>query len=122
MRLGYVESGCDDSFLDGYRFIEEVLEIAGGYATGPERDLLSAILFDGIQTFLSFSDAEGNDAKAKYREACNWINRKGDGYIFSFDNVCEALGMDADYLRFGLSNVRNSGVLRGKRRPKGAKS
>ncbi len=118
MRLGYVESGSDEAVFDGYRFIEEVIEISGGYATGPERELLSAILFDGIQTFLCLANAEGSEARVKYREACTWITRTEEYYVFSFNNVCEALGVDAAYLRIGLFNVKNSRILRGKRRPK----
>jgi hypothetical protein len=118
MSLGYGRSSSEEFEVDGYGFIEEIIEISGGYATGPERDLLTAMLFDCIQTFLSLESAEGSEARVKYRDALAWITRSDDYYIFSFNNVCDALGIDAEYLRIGLLNVRNSRLLRGKRRPK----
>lgn len=100
----------------GTLFIEDMALGERGYAVGPERELLSALLFDGIQSYLNYAGAEDSEAKSKYREAYAWIHRRGDEYIFSFENVCEGLGIDADYLRYGLANVCASGILKGKRR------
>jgi hypothetical protein len=120
MRLGHAESANGDYAFNGHRFVEEITEISGGYATGPERELLSAMLFDGIQRFLCLIEAEGVEAKLRYREAWNWITQDEDLYVFSFNNVCEALGIDPGYLRIGLMNIKNSRLFRGKRRPKNA--
>jgi hypothetical protein len=118
MRPGLFEPLEDEIGFEGSRFIEDVLDSSGGYACGPERDLLSAILFDGIQTYLSHIRPKTTEERVKFQEVNNWIHRRGDGYVFSFDNVCEALGVDPNYLRIGLSNISHSGLLRGKRRAK----
>ncbi|RMG42094.1 MAG: hypothetical protein D6719_07275 [Candidatus Dadabacteria bacterium] len=86
-----------------------------GYARGPERALMSALLFDGIQSYMSFVIADNSSEKSKYREAYNWVHRKGTDYVFSFDSVCEALGVDPDYLRYGLVNASNSQSFEWKR-------
>jgi len=88
----------------------------GGYATGPERDLLSALLFDGIQSYLNYGKSRSSEDRARYREACAWIHKESDEYVFSFINVCDALGVDANFLRLGLGNVTSSELMRGKRR------
>lgn len=52
---------------------------------------MAALLFDGLQSYMSFICAKGREAKNKYREAFNWVNSKDNDYVFSFTNVCEGL-------------------------------
>ena len=83
----------------------------GGYATGPERHLMSAVLFDGVQAYLSFCLCGVDTSKTKYQEAYFWVHNKDPEYVFSFDNVCDALGVDPNGLRLGLQNFINSNQI-----------
>jgi hypothetical protein len=38
--------------------------------------------------------------------------RGGNGWIFSFDNICDLLGLDADYVRRVLLEERQPGAMR----------
>lgn len=87
---------------------DEVLNSRRGFARGPERALMAALLFDGIQTYINLADCEGRVLKSRWREAAYWVHSDGGDYVFAFDNVCEALGIDADFLRCGLINVVQS--------------
>ncbi|MCB0330110.1 MAG: hypothetical protein KDD70_10610 [Bdellovibrionales bacterium] len=95
--------------------LAELVESERGYARGPERVLLSAILFDGIQAYMNFATAESEGQRQKYIEAYRWVHRESDDYVFSFDNVCDGLGVDSDYLRYGLANATNSQTFEWKR-------
>lgn len=86
----------------------EHLDAEGGYASGPERELLTAVLFDGVQSYMNYFLADSKEVKNKYHEAYNWVHSQESGYVFSFCNVCEALGVNPDYLRLGLSNICTS--------------
>ena len=79
-----------------------------GYARGPERALLSALLFDGLQAYVNYVITDSARTKSRYREAYNWLTTLGSDYVFSFENVCEALGIDPEFLRYGLMNTCNS--------------
>ena len=57
------------------------------------RELMLAVLEDAIACF------ESTNASL-VQEAEEWINSNDDG-IFSFNNVCETLGLDPDRLRKG---------------------
>lgn len=85
--------------------VDEILSNGKGSATGPERALMSALLFDGIQAYLNFVSQSHNQKCSRFREAVSWVHRRGNGYIFSFDNVCECLGIDPEYLRAGLASL-----------------
>ena len=45
--------------------------------------------------------------RSLYLEAEAWINAEDDEGTFSFDNVCDLLGMNPDYLRQGLLSWRD---------------
>lgn len=68
----------------------------------PEKMLMLAVLQDAIHCFRRFSAAGDRPGQERFREVRNWINASSDGWIFSFQNVCETLGFDAQYVRRGL--------------------
>jgi hypothetical protein len=100
-------SGVTDSRFSTSVF-DELFDGTAGYAQGPERALLSALLFDGIQSFIAYALASTAKERGKHAEAFNWIMAKSQDYAFSFENVCEALGLNAEWLRIGLLNASNS--------------
>ncbi len=73
--------------------------------TGGERRLMAALLSDGIEAYIGHAMAtiEGNVKKARARaDASDWVEESDASYVFSFDNVCECLGINPEYLRLGL--------------------
>jgi hypothetical protein len=62
--------------------------------------LLLAVLEDAIRCYLRNVDAKDGEHRRDFVEVRNWFegngNRRGD--IFSFENLCEALGIDPRYL------------------------
>lgn len=97
------------TMLDGY------FDSHAGYARGPVRALLEALLFDGVQTYLNHVFSESEASVKKSEEAYRWVHESDESYIFSFNNVCEALGIDSDFLRLGLINAANSQSFEWKR-------
>ncbi|RME58170.1 MAG: hypothetical protein D6780_07180 [Candidatus Dadabacteria bacterium] len=95
--------------LNPTALVESCQDTEKGYAKGPERTLLTALLFDGINAYLNYLSANTKQAASKYREAYRWVHTYGDDdYLFSFESVCSALGINPDYLRCGLINAANS--------------
>jgi hypothetical protein len=86
-------------------FSEDQVGGARGYARGPERSLLSALLFDAVQGYVNYTCSDRAGVRNRYREAYEWVQRRGSDYVFAFDSVCEALGIDPNFLRCGLANV-----------------
>jgi len=68
----------------------------------PEKQLLLAVLEDGINTFRDNVLAQGEKNKRLFREAEEWITEIDGDWIFSFETVCETLGINAEYVRWGL--------------------
>ena len=69
----------------------------------PEKKLMLAILEDGIACFQKYLFARDSKGKALFREADAWVEEKDGEAVFSFEAVCESLGLDPNYLRRGLS-------------------
>jgi hypothetical protein len=69
----------------------------------PEKKLMLALLEDGIACFQKYLFARDGKGKALFREAEHWVTENGSDAVFSFECVCDSLGLDPDYLRRGLS-------------------
>lgn len=68
----------------------------------PTHRLVLAILEDAIRCFQDNLRARDSKRKALHLEAERWILSEDRSWIFSFNNVCEMLGLNPAYVRAGL--------------------
>ena len=66
-----------------------------------ERDLMLAVLEDAIACFQGYFSKPSRTNEKLFLEAEEWITSNDDD-VFSFNNICETLGLDPDALRKGL--------------------
>src|SRR5881628_2954021 len=87
-------SGFDGEVCVRYEAVYRRAEPACG-----ERRLLLAVLEDGVRTFLKNARATQGRAFNLRREALAWLTTEDRSDVFAFENICEALGIDAGRLR-----------------------
>lgn len=75
--------------------------------------MLLAVLADAIHCFLYYRAAHDRVGKQRFREAENWINWQGHDWPFTFDNVCDLLGIEPEYLRRKIIEEERSGQKTG---------
>ncbi len=93
----------DTSTSGDTSMVEQYLDtFRRGEHLDPEKSLLAAILEDAVGEYRKYNRAHDPNGKKRFREAEEWIMRGGNDWIFSFDNVCDLLGLDAEYVRRGL--------------------
>jgi hypothetical protein len=80
------------------------------YHLGPERVLMLAVLQDAVTCFQDHVAATCKRKQAMHRDAEQWIMSDDQSYLFSFENVCEALGYEAAYIRRGLLRWKEQAV------------
>ncbi len=68
----------------------------------PEKSLMLAILEYAVASFQKYIFARDSKGKAKFHETEDWILEENSEWIFSFANVCDALGFNPSYVRQGL--------------------
>jgi hypothetical protein len=68
----------------------------------PEKTLLLTLLEDAIHNYRKYRSARDRVGKERFQEAEAWIMESETDWIFSFENICELLGLDPAYLRRGL--------------------
>jgi hypothetical protein len=76
----------------------------------PEKKLMLAILEDAIACFQKYAGARDSKSRDLFSEAEEWIQQSGGEGVFTFDMVCEALGLNPDYLRKGLAAWKKNAV------------
>jgi hypothetical protein len=87
--------GTDDTlvgpqYLDTFRRSEHL---------EPEKSLLAAILEDAVREYRKYNGAHDPKSKSQFNEVAEWFNRRDKEWIFSFENVCELLGLHPEYIR-----------------------
>jgi len=67
-----------------------------------ERRLMVAILEDAVDVYRKQAGARDRKRRQMFEDAEGWIESPDKSWIFSYENICEMLGIDAEYLRKGL--------------------
>lgn len=65
----------------------------------PERFLMLAVLQDAITCLEKYAAFRSGGNKRLFDEARDWILSEDGDWLFSFNNVCEAVGLDPGYVR-----------------------
>jgi hypothetical protein len=78
----------------------------------PERRLRLAVLEDAIRYFQRYLHATDKRGRALYEDALDWFASPDRSEPFSLENVCDALGVDAEYVRGGLRRWRDAELAR----------
>jgi len=61
-----------------------------------------AILKDAVSTFQADLFAANVKSSRRYEQAKAWITETDGDWVFSFENICEHLGLNPAYVRNGL--------------------
>jgi hypothetical protein len=72
----------------------------------PEEKLMFAVLTDAIECFQKYHGANADRRRKLFTEAEAWISRRDETWPYSFENICETLNIDPNYLRVGLTQWR----------------
>src|SRR5258708_14718316 len=67
-----------------------------------EKRLILSVLEDAIECFMKCIDSSTNKGQRLFRDADEWINLEDKRWVFSFDNVCDMLDINPEYMRNGL--------------------
>lgn len=71
-----------------------------------ERALMRAVLEDALFCVHTYRDAPRRSQRRLAQEAEAWIWAEDYRWPFSFCNICQALGLDPDYIRLGVKRWR----------------
>ncbi len=83
----------------------QFFELVGARSLSSEQRLMLAVLADAINVVQEYGGSANLRKRNSFNEAWNWIFTKGITCPLSFDNVCDALGMDTQGLRWKLSEL-----------------
>jgi hypothetical protein len=77
-----------------------------------EEKLMLAVLENAIEHFQKYVLAKDKQGKKLFQEADEWILDKDSDWVHSFENICEVLGLDPDYMRHGLMSWKERRLKR----------
>jgi hypothetical protein len=83
----------------------QFFEMVGKRTLSSEQRLMLAVLADAINVVQEFGTSSSMRKRNSFNEAWNWFFTKSVGCPLSYVSVCDALGIDADGLRWRLSEL-----------------
>ncbi len=79
--------------------------MVGTRSLSSEQRLMLAVLADAINVVQEFGGSSSMRKRNSFNEAWNWFFTQGAACPLSYDSVCDALGIDAQGLRWRLSEL-----------------
>lgn len=79
-----------------------------GFIEGEKR-LMAAVLADAVDCYMKHAFGHETRQRELFKEAETWLFEGGKSShgFFSFLEICDVLGLDADYVRRGLGDWRS---------------
>jgi len=90
------EFDSDDLRPDARRRLQESARCS-------EHRLMLAVLRDAVECYQKYAHAREPGGRNLFSEAARWIDSSDLDWPFSYENICETLGLDPAYVRRGLS-------------------
>jgi hypothetical protein len=78
----------------------------------PERRLVIAVLEDAVECFQKHLFATHRKPRVLFSDAEEWFESTDRSWPYSFENVCELLQINADYMRAGLAAWKHQQLQR----------
>jgi hypothetical protein len=75
-----------------------------------ERRLMIAVLEDAVDVYRKQAGARDPRGRGLFEDAEDWIEDTSKSWLYSFENICDVLDIDADYLRRGLHALKARAV------------
>jgi hypothetical protein len=74
----------------------------------PELRLMAAVLEDAIRTFCRCAASQTVRSRRLFEDTAEWFDTSDVSWPFSFENICDALGLEAEWIRRLLRRYRGS--------------
>jgi hypothetical protein len=78
----------------------------GGSAVRGERRLMLAVLQDALDCYQKYAFSKEGHGRQLFNDADEWISCEDRNWYFSFENICETLEINPEYLRRGMRRWR----------------
>jgi hypothetical protein len=72
-----------------------------------ERRLMIAVLEDAVETYRKQVGAKEPRGQQLFRDAEEWIEDPDRSWLFAFENICDVLDINSEYLRRGLHSWKH---------------
>ena len=100
------------------------LTLATEYSTpettaSPRNRLMLAVLEEALVTFQRGLSSRKAEQRQQLHEVDRWVRSDDTDWPFAFENICNSLRIDPDYVRAGLRRLKCE-ALEGRSRPKTA--
>ena len=77
----------------------------------PRNRLMLAVLEEALVTFQRGLNSPKAEQRRQFHEVDRWVASDDTDWPFSFENICQIVDMNPDYIRQGLHRWRDQGPV-----------
>jgi hypothetical protein len=70
-----------------------------------------AVLEEALVTYQRGINSPVPEQRRRFCEVDSWTSSEDTDWPFSFENICHALRLDPDYIRFGLRTMKREALV-----------
>jgi hypothetical protein len=82
-------------------------------SASPELRLMLAVIDEALLTYRRYAQGTGRVARRRFAEVERWIASSDGAWLYSFESICEALGLQASAVRRSLWDWKGQQPLGG---------
>lgn len=71
-----------------------------------EKRLMCAVIEDAVDVYRKYAGVRDPAHEKLFRDAEEWIETRDRTWLFSFETICDVLGLEPDALRRGLRAIK----------------
>jgi hypothetical protein len=71
----------------------------------PELRLMLVVLQDALRCLTKYAQSRNEKGRTVFQETEKWVFATAEDGVFSFNSICEALGLDPGYIRKGVTRL-----------------
>jgi len=106
-KLSEIRSVWDSPGAPDIILPSQYFELIGTRSLSSEQRLMLAVMVDAVNIMHSCRGNGSMRKRSLYNEAHEWVFTRGSDKAFSFENVCDGLGIEPELLRRRLSETND---------------
>jgi hypothetical protein len=76
----------------------------------PEKRLMLVMLEDALKCLSKYAETRNRRSRRVFEQTEQWVFASNNEGVFSFENVCDALGLNPAYIRKGVRRLAKNPV------------
>jgi len=107
MGIGVMESELiEEDIVSTFQFLS--IYSNGRKDVSPERRLIATVLLQTLEDITRYHNSKKSKERNRFLDSVSYVESEDKLWPYSFNNLCDTMNLDADYVRSGIRKYYNN--------------